>query len=707
MAIDPYSLCPGGTGKKLKFCCPDLLSELEQIQKMLAGDQRQACLDYIEQLEASHPNRACLLTTKALLQGQLGDADAASQTVGQVLLAQPENPVALAEQALLAIDKEGARAAVEPLQRAIAASKEQMDHKVFEVISVLAQAFVAEGYLAAASAHAALLMQLNPKYEPALQLIVELASSRMVPALLKEIPAPFDSGPVDDALQSEFTQALTLGRQFRWLEASQAFGRLAERAPKTPAVWRNLGLLRAYLADEEGAAQALRHYAEFDVPLDDAVEAEALAQLLESARGEEVDLVFVQYPIKDFEQLQARLSSNRRADPSPSDEWQWDEPDQPPPRAAFWLLDRPMPATGVELSAADAPETIGQVFLFGRETDREARLDLSGYRDSLDAAKALLAEIAGDALGPQASEEVISSTSKVQRVLSWNWRLPRDTPPERMQALSRQRMHEAVFEKWPRTPNSAVDGKTPEQAAADPALKVKTLAAILVLELSPSITGVDFNELRQRLGLPVAGAIDPADVSMDRLPLVRLHRLLVEKLSDDDLRLVYQRAMLTQSRTALKKLCSEIVARSGLDGRLDKAQAFGTLANLSEDVEESLGYIRQARDAAEAAGKSSAPWDLEEFMLQLVRGDSAEAERLLRHIQTEHGNEPGVRQRLMQLLYQAGVIDEQGRPRGRPQAESAGLIVPGAAAEQAGKLWTPGGDAPQEKKSGLWVPGMD
>ena len=47
MAIDPYASCPGGTGKKIKFCCPDLLSELEKIDRMLTGNQRRACLDHL------------------------------------------------------------------------------------------------------------------------------------------------------------------------------------------------------------------------------------------------------------------------------------------------------------------------------------------------------------------------------------------------------------------------------------------------------------------------------------------------------------------------------------------------------------------------------------------------------------------------------------------------------------------------------------
>ena len=47
MTIDPYAICPGGTGKKIKFCCSDLVSELDKVQRMVEGDQRVACLDYI------------------------------------------------------------------------------------------------------------------------------------------------------------------------------------------------------------------------------------------------------------------------------------------------------------------------------------------------------------------------------------------------------------------------------------------------------------------------------------------------------------------------------------------------------------------------------------------------------------------------------------------------------------------------------------
>ena len=64
MPIDAYSPCPCGTGKKIKFCCKDLLTDLQKIERMLEGEQYMACLAHIERLEHSHPDRACLLATK-------------------------------------------------------------------------------------------------------------------------------------------------------------------------------------------------------------------------------------------------------------------------------------------------------------------------------------------------------------------------------------------------------------------------------------------------------------------------------------------------------------------------------------------------------------------------------------------------------------------------------------------------------------------
>ena len=55
MSIDAYSLCPGGTGKKIKFCCGDFLPELQKIDRMFEGEQYLACLQHIDRLLAQEP----------------------------------------------------------------------------------------------------------------------------------------------------------------------------------------------------------------------------------------------------------------------------------------------------------------------------------------------------------------------------------------------------------------------------------------------------------------------------------------------------------------------------------------------------------------------------------------------------------------------------------------------------------------------------
>ena len=48
MPIDPYAACPGGTGKKIKFCCADLVGDLEQLDRLIEGEQISAALEQVE-----------------------------------------------------------------------------------------------------------------------------------------------------------------------------------------------------------------------------------------------------------------------------------------------------------------------------------------------------------------------------------------------------------------------------------------------------------------------------------------------------------------------------------------------------------------------------------------------------------------------------------------------------------------------------------
>jgi hypothetical protein len=289
-----------------------------------------------------------------------------------------------------------------------------------------------------------------------------------------------------------------------------------------------------------------------------------------------------------------------------------------------------------------------------------------------------------------------------------SWQLPADTPPEHVKQLMSAWRQKLLTEKWMNTANDLLDGDSPASASGDAARRPGLLAALEVLEysLADPFSSGESTAFRERLGLPADEPIDPTQMPPMRIPLTRLARLPIAQLSDDDLEQVYRRAVFARIKPVVAKVVDELLARPSLDGKIDKAQALGMLAGMEHDSGIALELIEKARSMAEAAGQSSAPWDLEELELLLTHGEGEAAMRLINHLQSQHRREPGVMERLLQILYEAGIVDEHGRPIPRQAPEPAGLVVPGAAAEP-GKIWTPDSDTPSGKKTALWTPGMD
>ncbi len=705
-SIDPYSYCPGGTGKKIKFCCSDLVGELGKIQDMLSGGQRAACLEHIEALEKKHADRACLVTTKALLQSALGAQDQAAATLDGFLAKQPNNPVALAESSLVEAVRHGPLAGIQPLQKALELSEDSLSGRVVASVARLGEMLLMQGQITAARGHFMLAYSLNPQDEASLQLLARFFASPSVPLLLKN-EQMLASAPDGVAWKAEFDAAVDEGRRGRWWRAADRLKALAAQAGDTPALWRNLATLRSWLGDAPGTVAALRKLAALDVPFDDAVEAEALAQLLDPKGDEDVvDEVRVDFDVRDFDRVTETLASDRRAAAFAWESAGIDFGDQPPPRAAFYLLDRPLPSTGVDIRLPDVPKILARLLLFGRQTDREARIEAYLRGTDLAAFRAAIAALAGDAIAARGEPEKVDDIPAAEAALSWSWRLPDDTPQEHVRALIGEQRRASVLERWTAQPSSRFDGRTPADAAADPKLRIAVAAQVLLIELSFSqnVTMTLFAELRSKLGLPQPATADSKTPGMLGVAYSRLHRLDPQALNDEELANYFQRALQVGARLAVRTLGQAVVARPGLKGKIDLATVYGHLSDLEENGDEAIRYLDSARKAAEEQNQSTAPWDLEELELRLRRGEPREFARLMDHIQQHHVREPGVARALMEILYAAGIVGPDGRPTG------AAAAMP-AAAEPAetGKLWTPdSGPAPAggtTGKSGLWVPG--
>ncbi|MBC8351559.1 MAG: hypothetical protein H8E66_06200 [Planctomycetes bacterium] len=714
MSLDPYQPCPCGSGNKIKFCCSkDITTELDKVIRAVQGEQRASALDHVHKLIADKGARNALLAIKADVQLSLGQFDDADATIDEFLSASPDNPVALSLSAIHACSKNDLESAIEDLQQAMEHLEGMLAPSVYSAIGVVAQTLLQSGDVLAARGH--LLMQAGlagDQDENPIRLLMRINMLQEVPLLLKQDYAYADC-PEGVEWADEFEAAKKQALRGAWIAACEALDTLEEKHPGQSAILRNIAILSGWVGQRDEAVVAWRKYAQLeDVPVDEAVEAEALAQMLDqAAEVDEIDSVAVTYTVPDIEKLMEVCLSDRRVSKMPVDLKELSAEGQPPPKAAFWLLDREVPESGAELKRDAIPNVLGEMYIFGKQTDRDARIEFTVLQDdSFDAAKSALAEVFQDFVNDSPTEDVAGQIPKVTAALTWRWRLPDDTPPALRRELVSEQRAEVMLNRWPELTLSALGGKTPREAATDPTMKVPTLAAILLLELGNEQNGneFDFNQLRKALNLPTRDTIDPVGIEPLKISIVQIPLIDVAKLSDEDLLMLYRRVVLKHASEAIRHLAKEVLHRSSLNDKVDKNETYDLLIRTAVDADDALAYVADAKQTAVDADESPARWLLAELSIRLSRADTAECQNLVQTIQTRYMQEPGVAQGLYEILVSYGIISPQATPAGPPPPGAVPQMA-AVGAEPDTKLWTP--DAPAAtgggEKSKLWVPGMD
>ena len=145
------------------------------------------------------------------------------------------------------------------------------------------------------------------------------------------------------------------------------------------------------------------------------------------------------------------------------------------------------------------PNVIGQALLFGRQTDREARLEILNVAgDDLAAVGQMVRELAPEAVEPEPKQEVMGHWSASQKLLRAAWYPPRAPSSEQINGMIEQHGRAAILDRWPDLKLGVLDGRSPRDAAADDSLRTRVLAAIMVLDhWTERLPGeIDFNELR-------------------------------------------------------------------------------------------------------------------------------------------------------------------------------------------------------------------
>lgn len=713
MPLESYSPCPGGTGKKIKFCCNDLLPELQKIDRMIEGEQFTSCLQHIERLMEKEANRdrACLLAMKCIVLRGAKDGEGLKTTTADFLAKHPDNQIALAESAMLAV-QEDPPAGFALLLRAMRAAGGKIELQTYQAMGLMAAVMHHRGFPIPARGLATFMCEISPNDGRTKQMLDSFSHNQTTPLPLRDDPFSFPP-PEGAAWQDRFTEAIEAYGRCDWLASAERFEALAAEQADSPSAWRNLANARALLADNPGAIEALRRFSALRVAeengTEDAADAEELAMFLsDDPLGDRVEMLRVELAVKDVELAQESMLSSPLCQPIPFDQSQFISNDMTPPKAVFMFRDRPMPESAEGLSLETVPHLYGQMMLFGRQTDREARLELLGVSDKeLPNILAVISDAVGDAVETEPKRETIDKISAGQKMLRPAWDPPQDTTVEQYNSLTKEYVRQCILEKWPETELGVLDGRSPREAAADPAYRARLLGAIKVFrEWAEQIHGeTDFDALYDRLGLPKPAPIDTREKPVESIHAIHLDRVAVEDASDKDLLELFAHASEFGVRPALRKFAMAITERPGFKDSEDREAAYVTLAQTAKNLDEAIEYVEQGRKLALAAGRSCAVWDLMELSFNFALRNGNEAQRLMQHISSKHGNEPGISEALMQLMVEVGILRPNGTPAFDPNAMDPSAVAQEASAEpEPDGLWTP--DAEQSGGGGkLWTPG--
>ncbi len=725
--VEPYAPCPCGSGQKFKWCCQKVESFADRAQRLFDTGQVEAAIKVLDEGLRKEPSNPWLLTRKAIMQIRHGEPGPAKVTLRQVLAANPKHFGALVLLTRCVLETEGPVNGAGMFQQVLAAVEQGQRPSLAGLARVVAYLMAETHLYPAALKHLELTLKLG---EDDGSVASAARSLEATPAVAPWLKDSYRLAPPPSHLHGEtrgkFERAMNLASIGLWAPAAAGFDALTIGDPGGPADF-NLGLCRLWLGDEAGAVGPLRRRSRALGDSPEAVDIEALCQLIEPISGpDRVEQVQLIWPVLDRDALLAALRAAPDVfdeGPSPSD------PEDPsaPGVEGFALLDRPVidRHDGRGLSVDQVPKILGRIALAddfaGLVTYDDGRVDSLGDR---------FTALAGRSIdGASTRTEALGVESRAGLAMTWDWLYPAGLDPLEADRLEAEKRSAMFLEVWPETPMPYLGHRTPSRAARDGNAAIPLRAALCQLEQinPPGRGGVDFAALRERLGVPPEPPIDPETVDVATLPLARLARVPVDRLADEALVAFYRRARRAMIAEALKAAALAIVARPSLfeRGLIDGVSVHSDLASMAAGLgrkDEALEWLAKGRQAESPANRvRNAPvWDMLEVRLR-ARLEAPETwVPDLAVILERYAQDPTANQVILMNLVELGLIQVKpnpdhpddvlldSRPLQAVLAEFGPRITTasgrlGVSATKP-EVWTPGGPA-SSAGGGLWTPG--
>ncbi|MDR2117478.1 MAG: hypothetical protein LBP87_13965 [Planctomycetaceae bacterium] len=735
MVLDPYSFCPGGRDKKVRFCCSDMLKEIEQIKQMLENNQTGACLAFIETLEKNHPDRACLTATKLFLYRAEGKIQETIQVAKNFYEKEPENPIALSEFAIaLAVTNSNPKLTISVLIDGFEHSPQGIIHST--VLDAALNVGICLLYQGIAVPVIALCNQLKsfPNVKNSVSnLLARIYEMTELPLPLREIT--FDSNCPDQFPQKqEFMEAVKLISQMHWKKALAKLEALTQYDSDWYTIWYNVAVLRFWLLENLEGCEALKKYAALldkhskEAVPEKIVDVETLRILMtENALGDQIQVLHFTYKIDNANTVAETLLSNPLFSPIPVDSFKEESNNLPPPQNAFLLIDRPLPPHGTPVTINNVPLQLATILVFGKETDRDARIEVSEIWES-DRLKVehVFKETLGSLVSESLQTHVLYTISKsntmirprfiVNMDMLNNESLDKDLLNREfsifINRIEKEYFEQIFIDRWCKLPFGLFDGKTPNEIANDPAYRVRLLGVIQVLELmfENDLADEVSNLLRKKLGLPTndtiitpAGSDKEIEEYLKKYAVWHWHRFEAEKLPAAFLIYAFQIVAMMKELRAARKFALELLNRPANTIPIPiRGLAFKILIIIEQNANRFDTALEWIEKAKQETGLDTSVFYLDEIQIRLTLGQLKEFNEAVNYLVTNYSQNENVMRTLQSLLHHFGILNPDGTPNDslikRMQNSQTDLSL-----EQT-KIWTPDNMTPNTNPTKLWTP---
>ena len=443
MEIDSYQQCPCQSGKKIKFCCgKDLVSDLNAVLSKERAGQSIAALEHLERTIEKVGPRECLLTIQTHVLISHGELEKAKESNQTLLSNHPAHITGMQQSALIALAEGDTDAAIAKLQDTMdAITGNELPISLANAFRSVGIGLLNSGQLIAGRAHLQFASDLKDGQDEELQrMIYETYGFKGLPTVLKRsfnIAQP----PAEDVEWHK--KYVNVGRALargQYRKALKFLNKIDANFPDEHIVVEAIAIVSGYLGMSDVLSERFRRLAQLPscTPWE-AIEAEMVAQAITTEPAvPEQRVLRMSFQLSDLPKVTELATSDGHLVSLPADQ---QDPfnEGPAPKQSYALLNKESIRTPEDLTIDNVPNVLSEIKLYGKQTDREARLELIVSDDHCKSeSMTKLQEMLGDLLPSDPQETELGHVSVIDRVFRVDWHLPQGTDRATFDSLMEQ-----------------------------------------------------------------------------------------------------------------------------------------------------------------------------------------------------------------------------------------------------------------------------